>query len=162
MLEAVRRVSSLPHWHPGLVSPEREADRERGGSRRRRPQIVLVEDDSDIGLMYRIQLESDGFEIHHAQTGPDGLRLIRSLKPDLVLLDLRLPGMDGFEILSAVRGDAELEALPMVVISNFGDPEMIARARELGALDYLIKSSTLPEVLSQRVSAWTRTTDPLQ
>ena len=162
MLEPGVQSAVRPIWHPALQAMAFDANRDLGSRTSRRTRIVLVEDDPEIGMMYRLQLESDGYEIHHATDGRDGLALIRSLKPDLVLCDLRLPGFDGFEILARVRADSQLSSVPLVIVSNFGDPDMIRKARELGALDYVVKSRTLPDSLSQRIPSWVRGDASLQ
>lgn len=93
-----------------------------GGGGRDRPRVLLVEDDFAIAQMYRVQLERDGFEVAIADDGDSALRAIRADRPDLVLLDIRLPGMDGFEILRQMAADRTVSSTPVVVLSNYGDP----------------------------------------
>ena len=138
-------------WHPGLIPVVRREPAAAGGGGPQRPVIVMIEDDPDISTMYRLQLERDGYRVHESPDGNVGLELMRTLRPALVLLDLRLPGMDGFEVLRRIR-EAGAEAPPVMVVSNYGDPDMVRRAQELGATDYVVKSRVLPDELSRRVS----------
>jgi DNA-binding response OmpR family regulator len=116
--------------------------------------ILLVEDNEGMALMYRRGLQHGGYSVTVARDGWEGLREIRSRAYDLVLLDLGLPGMDGLSVLSSVRQEADLEGLPVVVITNYSEPETINRALELGVLDYLIKTNTSPTMLAERVEEW--------
>jgi DNA-binding response OmpR family regulator len=127
-----------------------------GPARRRRkaPLVLLVEDDRMIAEMYRFQLAREGFDVHHAVDGRQGLEAIRTELPDLVLLDLRMPVMEGLEVLEQLQSAAtEVRAIPVVILSNYGDPTMIRRGLELGARDYLVKSATDPIKLAARVKA---------
>jgi DNA-binding response OmpR family regulator len=118
------------------------------------PRIVLIEDDIAIADMYRLQLELAGHTVWIAADGETGLRLARERLPDVVFLDLRLPKLDGFEVLAALRDDPRTTGLPVVVLSNYGAPEMMSRALDLGAKDYLIKTSVTPVELSSRLASW--------
>lgn len=117
----------------------------------RRPRLVLIEDDTAIAQMYRLQLMSDGFEVLLAADGAEGLLLIGQSRPDLVLLDIRLPRMQGFEVLRTVQADADLARVPVLILSNYGEPAIVQEGLTLGARDYLIKSQTTPIQLSARV-----------
>lgn len=117
----------------------------------RRPRLVLIEDDTSIAQMYRLQLVSDGFEVLLAGDGAEGLRLIGQARPDLVLLDIRLPLMQGLDVLKSVQADADLARVPVLILSNYGEPGMVQEGLSLGARDYLIKSQTTPIQLSARV-----------
>ena len=121
----------------------------------------MIEDDAAIAEMYRRQLTIDGLRVLVAGDGARGLDLIRSSRPDLVLLDILLPELEGFAVLERMRQDAGLAAIPVIVLSNYGEPEMLRRGLAGGALDYLIKSSTTPVQLSARIRRWlgTKTDD---
>jgi len=120
--------------------------------RRKTPLVLVVEDDRMIAEMYRFQLTHEGYEVHVAGDGRQGLEAIRTEKPDLVLLDLRMPVMEGFEVLEQLQsGAADVRSIPVVILSNYGDPTMVKRGLELGARDYLIKSATDPITLAARV-----------
>ena len=121
---------------------------------KRRPTIVMIEDDAAIAEMYRRQLSIDGLRVLIAGDGARGLDLVRSARPDLVLLDILLPEVEGFTVLERMRQDAGLAAIPVIVLSNYGEPEMLRRALAGGALDYLVKASTTPVQLSARIRRW--------
>lgn len=118
------------------------------------PSIVLIEDDRAIADIYTLQLEVDGFRVRVASDGRTGLAKLRESPPQLVLLDLRLPQQDGFEVLKEIRSDPSLAGLQVVILSNYGDAAVIARGLEMGARDYLVKSQTTPALLSARVREW--------
>jgi DNA-binding response OmpR family regulator len=117
--------------------------------RRKRPLILLVEDDQMMADMYSFQLERDGYQVEIVNDGKQGLDAIRQRRPDLVLLDLRLPVMEGFEVLENLATDPALP--PIVILSNYGDSRMVSRGLQLGARDYLVKSATTPITLSEKV-----------
>ena len=110
---------------------------------RKRPLILLIEDDQMIADMYSYQLVRDGYEVEIVVDGKRGLDAIRTRHPDLVLLDLRLPVMEGFEVLENLAGDASRP--PVVILSNYGDSRMVSRGLALAARDYLVKSATTPD-----------------
>jgi CheY-like chemotaxis protein len=76
------------------------------------------------------------------------------LTPDLVYLDLRLPGLDGFAVLEQLRANPALGSTPVVILSNYSEPEMILRGQKLGALEFLVKAETSPAALSERMDKW--------
>jgi len=116
--------------------------------------ILLVEDDPDIARMYRFKLEHDGYRIHLAMTGEAALALAFRSHADLVLLDMGLPALDGLQVLAALRADARTFSLPVVILSNYDDPELIERALQLGAIDYLVKSKATPGKVSSGITRW--------
>jgi len=116
--------------------------------------ILLVEDDPDIAGMYRFQLEYDGYRVHLAMTGETALALAFQSPADLVLLDVGLPAMDGLQVLAALRADQRTFSLPVVILSNYDDPDLIQRGLQLGAIDYLVKSKVTPGGLSDGIARW--------
>lgn len=116
--------------------------------------ILLVEDDPHIARMYRFKLEYDGYRVHLAMTGETALALAFRSHVDLVLLDMGLPAMDGLQVLAALRADGRTVSLPVVILSNYDDPELIERALQLGAIDYLVKSKATPGKVSSGITRW--------
>ncbi len=116
--------------------------------------VLLVEDDATVAEMYRLKLELDGYRVTIAADGESALEIARSSPPDLVFLDIRLPRMNGLEVLERMRQDTALRVIPVVILSNYGEPELIERGLRLGALDYLIKSSTSPSQVSAGIQGW--------
>ena len=108
--------------------------------------VCIVDDDANIQEIYRIKFESEGFETVAALNGEDGLSLIRSQHPDVVLLDLQMPVKDGVEVLEALKRDPALSRIPVVVLSNQDNQESFKRIGELDATRfYLVKSLTTPQ-----------------
>jgi DNA-binding response OmpR family regulator len=117
-------------------------------------RVLLIEDDRAVSEMYRFKLEQDGYEVTVASDGETGLELARRSPPDLLFLDIRLPNMDGFAVLEALRADPVTEGLPVVILSNFGERELIDRGYKLGILEYLIKSQATPAEVAGGVRSW--------
>jgi len=102
--------------------------------------ILIIEDDEFFRELIREKLLASGFNVLEAMDGEVGVEKIKEEKPDLVLLDMLLPNMDGFELLLKVKSDTKLSSIPIVILSNLGQQEDIERALKLGAVDYLVKS----------------------
>ena len=112
--------------------------------------ILIVEDDEFISDVYMRKLAMEGFEVSLARDGEEALRAIRDRKPDVLLLDIMIPLKDGFQVLSELRADAGLSDIRVVVMSNLSQGKDIAHAKELGALDYIVKSNiSLPDLVQR-------------
>ena len=94
---------------------------------------------------------SNDFEVLPAKDGEGGLQLIRKEKPDLVLLDLVLPKMHGFEVLKSLKNDKNTEAIPVIILSNLGQFSDVKKGLDLGAKDYYVKASTDLSELSEKI-----------
>ncbi|MEK7586598.1 MAG: response regulator [Patescibacteria group bacterium] len=103
-------------------------------------KILLAEDDKFLSIALGDKLEREGFIAIKAPNGLEALGLIRSEKPDLILLDLIMPQRTGFQVLEELKKDAELAKIPVVVLSNLGQEPDREKAKALGAVDYLVKS----------------------
>jgi CheY-like chemotaxis protein len=119
-------------------------------------QVLLIEDDGALAQMYRVKLERDGYTVRLAGDGEEALRLVAEQPPDLIFLDIRLPRMDGLAFLERLRAAERTRNIPVVIVSNYSEEELVARGLQLGALEYLVKSQTTPGQLSQRVPEWSR------
>jgi two-component system, OmpR family, phosphate regulon response regulator PhoB len=117
-------------------------------------RVLFVEDDAAVAEMYRLKLELDGYTVTIAPDGEEGLKMAKESPPDIVFLDIRLPKMDGFSVLESLRADATLKHIPVIILSNYGEAELVERGLKLGALDYLIKAETTPSTLSHGVGKW--------
>ncbi len=113
--------------------------------------ILLVEDDPAVSDMYRVRLEMDGYRVLVAGDGETGLRLIRELGPELVLLDYRLPRLDGPAVLRALRADERTCGQRVLVLSAYDEPSLVKESRDLGALAWLVKTHITPAELSRVV-----------
>lgn len=113
-------------------------------------QVVLVVDDEPFIVdMVTTYLGIKGYEVRGAYTGEDGLTLIPLEKPDILLLDLMLPDMEGFEVCARVRAMPDFAQMPVVIISARSEPESKARAEKAGANVYLTKPIKMPELLAE-------------
>ena len=110
-------------------------------------KILIVEDDSFLQGLAAGKLSKEGFQVLTASNGEDAVKIADSEHPDFILLDLVLPTMDGFSVLEKIRSNASLAKTPVIVFSNLSEDADIAKARELGATDFMIKSNfTLDEL----------------
>jgi len=114
-------------------------------------KILIVEDDKFLRELIVKKLSSEGYEVPEAVNGEEGVKKIEEEKPDLVLLDLILPGMDGFEVLTQIKKNSELAQIPVIILSNLGQKEDIERGLNLGAVDYLIKAHFTPNEIIEKV-----------
>jgi CheY-like chemotaxis protein len=117
--------------------------------------ILLVEDDPSIAKLYRILLESRGYSVRYAADGVEGLDRTQEKRPDLVLLDIMMPRMNGIAFLQALRA-GELRDVPVVVLSNFMEKQLVDDAMSLGAVEYMVKAQTRPEALVGALPHWLR------
>jgi CheY-like chemotaxis protein len=117
-------------------------------------RVLFVEDDASVAQMYRLKLELDGYTVDVAGDGLAALEKARTAAPDIIFLDIRLPKLDGLGVLEALRGDPLTAQIPVVILSNWNERELVDRGVSLGALDHLIKSQTTPARLSQRLKDW--------
>lgn len=118
------------------------ADAEKNGEQK---LIVLIEDEEIISSLLTKKLEEAGYAVKVAPNGIEGIQLVTELHPALLLLDMMLPGRDGFWVMEELGRQAIMPALPVVVISNSGQPVEVERALRLGARDYLIKVNFDPQ-----------------
>jgi len=113
-------------------------------------KILLIEDESSLQKTFREVLEREGFEIMSALDGEIGIRLAKEKKPDLVLLDLVIPKINGLEVLKALKEDAQTKTIPVIVLTNLEGVDIVDKALELGATTYLVKSVyTLEEIVEK-------------
>jgi DNA-binding response OmpR family regulator len=101
--------------------------------------VLVVEDDVLIAELMRMQLEGEGFEVKAVHDGPSALAAVRDESPDVVLLDVMMPEMDGWSVLEQLRSDDSTAALPVIMVTSRSMPADEIRSRNLGATDYLVK-----------------------
>jgi two-component system response regulator MtrA len=116
--------------------------------------LLLVEDDSSVAAMYALVLMEAGHEVRVSFDGRSALQSARRRAPDLVLLDVRLPDLDGFTVVERLRELDDMATVPVVMLSNFRTPEMTERGVELGVMAYLLKTDITPAQLRARIDAW--------
>ncbi len=106
-------------------------------------RILLVEDDITLANLYQMRLETEGFQVRHCSNGEDALQMAKAYQPNLILLDIMMPGLNGFDVLDILRHTPGLEKTKILILSAMGQPADQARAKSLGADDYLIKSQVV-------------------
>jgi len=119
-------------------------------------KILLAEDDLFLSSLLKNRLQNEGMEIILAKDGEEALHLLRSVKPDLILLDLILPKKSGFEVLEEIASDPQMQLnkLPIFIVSNLGQQEDISRGQELGAIEYFVKAKTSIDELVQKIKSF--------
>ncbi len=114
-------------------------------------KILIVEDDRFLRELIVQKLTKENYQAIEATDGEEGLKMIKEEKPDLVLLDLILPGIDGFEVLAMAKEEPELKAIPVIILSNLGQKDDIERGMKLGAADYMIKAHFTPGEIIEKI-----------
>jgi DNA-binding response OmpR family regulator len=117
-------------------------------------RILIVEDDAIINSMYKTKLELDGFEALSASNGSIGLELAKKEKIDLILLDVIMPQIDGFTVLTELKKDAKTKNIPVVMLTNLSTEEDKVKGEKLGAVDYVVKSGLTPAQVSEKVQEY--------
>lgn len=117
-------------------------------------KILLTEDDPIVAELYRVRLDREGHDVNVAVDGQNALEGVRREPPDLILLDIRMPRLSGIGVLEQLRADPDLKDIPVVMLTNYSDPEQVQRSRELGIEGYLLKSRTTPRQLADWIADW--------
>lgn len=117
-------------------------------------RVLFVEDDTSVAEMYKLKLELDGYRVDVATDGEMALEMARRELPDIIFLDIRLPKLDGFGVLQALRANAKTQDVPVVILSNYSERELGDRVAKLGVLDHLIKTETTPAKLAAGLERW--------
>ncbi len=115
------------------------------------PKILIIEDDEFLSGMYITKFSKEGFSVFFSETGEDGLNRAKKEKPDLILLDILLPQMNGFEILKKLKEDTATAMIPVIILTNLSQESDIKRGYELGAVDYLVKVYNIPSDVVKKV-----------
>src|SRR3989344_4630264 len=108
-------------------------------------KVLIIEDEDVLRNVLAKKLEKEGYEVIVAADGEAGMNSIRNENPDMILLDIMLPKKNGYQILEEMHGDEELKKIPVLVISNSGQPVEVRKILELGACDYLVKADFEPQ-----------------
>lgn len=120
-------------------------------------KILLVEDDQFLSALLKTRLEKEKFSVTLAHDGSEAIEALKSTKPDLILLDIILPGKSGFDILEEVKSDPQLRdkrEIPVIIISNLGQETDIERGKELGVIDYFIKARISIDELVKKINGY--------
>jgi len=111
---------------------------------------MIIEDNIDLSEQYKLKLEIEGFTVLTAPDGEQGLILAAEERPDVILLDILMPNMDGLEVLKAIKNNTSLNSI-IIIVSNLSSPEQFQKAKTLGASDYLVKSDVTPAIIVEKV-----------
>lgn len=114
-------------------------------------QVLIVEDDVTISGMYQKKFELEGFAVATAADGEAGVAAAKATPPAVILLDIIMPKMDGFATLQALKEDAATKAIPVILLTNLGQNEDVAKGTKLGAAGYLIKAQLTPAEVVAKV-----------
>lgn len=114
-------------------------------------KILLIEDDKFLRELMGQKIINLNYDLVTAVDGEEGLKKIKKEKPDVVLLDLMLPGMNGFEVLEKAKADPDIAKIPVIILSNLGQAEDIEKGLKLGAKDFLIKAHFTPQEIINKL-----------
>lgn len=114
-------------------------------------KVLIIDDDESLGAVFETALQKGGLETVFALNGKTGIDKVKSEKPDLVLLDQVLPDISGNEVLKTLKADAETQTIPVLILSNFSQEELVKEAIDNGALDYIFKYQVEPQDLVNKV-----------
>jgi len=114
-------------------------------------KILIVEDEEIMIDLLQRKLTREGYEVSVTRDGDEGLKAMREVKPDLILLDIIMPKMGGFEVMEEMNKDPELKRIPIIIVSNSGQPVELDNAQKLGAKDWLIKTEFDPQEVIEKV-----------
>lgn len=114
-------------------------------------KVLLIDDDEDLMNIFTASLTKEGFQSMYELTGATGIEKAKLEKPDIILLDQVLPDMSGNDILKALKTDEATKAIPVILLSNFSQEELVKGALEQGAIDYLFKYQVEPKDVINKV-----------
>ena len=114
-------------------------------------KILIVEDEETISSMYKASMSKAGFEVVLANDGKEGLKIATESKPNLILLDIMMPKMDGFAVLEKLKSDDSTKNIPVVMLTNLGQSEDKEKGRKLGAVDYWVKADFTPAQVNEKI-----------
>jgi DNA-binding response OmpR family regulator len=114
-------------------------------------RIAVIEDDQTISQMYRFKFEAEGFEVQTAENGKLGLELVESMRPDIILLDLMMPEMNGDQMLEKMRATSWGKSIKVIVLTNMGEQEIPQKIKELGIDGLVLKADMTPRQVADLV-----------
>jgi len=127
--------------------------------KRNMKKILLIEDEELIIKLLGKKLAGVGYEVALAMDGLEGIEKMKKIVPDLVLLDIVMPRMGGFEVMAEMKKDSGLAKIPVIIISNSGQPLELEKAKRLGAVDWLVKTEFDPKEVVEKISKYINRAD---
>ncbi|PIW36297.1 MAG: response regulator [Candidatus Kerfeldbacteria bacterium CG15_BIG_FIL_POST_REV_8_21_14_020_45_12] len=118
-------------------------------------KVLIVEDDKFLSELISTKLSKEGFDVTLATDGEAGLAKANEVKPEIILLDIMLPGMSGFEVLESLKTseDESVKNIPVLILSNFGQESKVQQGLKLGAKDYLVKANFTTGEIVEKIRA---------
>ncbi|USN53716.1 MAG: response regulator [Candidatus Nomurabacteria bacterium] len=120
-------------------------------SKKKNPQVLIVEDDTFLSGMYVTKLELEGIDVELASDGQQAINVVQKRRPDVILLDVVMPKMSGFDVLTWLKKTKETKDIPVILLTNLGEKEDVQKGLKLGAVDYLIKAHFLPSEVVEKI-----------
>jgi DNA-binding response OmpR family regulator len=114
-------------------------------------KLLVIEDDQYLADIYATKLKLEGFDVEIANDGKTGVEMAKKMLPELILLDILLPSMDGFSVLRALKANEETKDITVVMLTNLNSPEDVKKGMELGAVDYMVKAHYVPTDIVNKV-----------
>lgn len=114
-------------------------------------KVLIVEDDMALFNMYSVELKIKGYDVLNVNDGLQALSKAKEYQPDVILLDIMLPGMNGLNILTELKADSQVVDIPVIMLTNYGSEDNVKKALESGATDYIMKYKILPSELSDKI-----------
>jgi len=117
-------------------------------------KILLVEDDANLTEMYTMKFKDESLDYVNAADGVAGLELACAESPAIILLDIMMPKIDGFAVLTELKKDPKLKDIPVIMLSNLGQESDIEKGKELGAVDYIVKATMTPTQVISKIKEY--------
>ena len=114
-------------------------------------KIAIIEDDAAINQMYRMKFEAEGFDVRMAADGAQGVEIVKDFEPDVILLDLQMPHMDGATALDYIRKMEKHKNTPVLILTNLGEEEAPVSLKKLGVSSYIVKANYTPKQVVAKV-----------
>lgn len=116
-------------------------------------KILIIEDDRYISKMYQLKLSLEGYDVQVAEDGKQGVEKVKEFMPDIILLDILMPELDGFEVLKIVKSDDTTKDIPILIMSNLGQEDHVQKGMKLGAIGYIVKSQYTPSKVVEKIKS---------
>jgi DNA-binding response OmpR family regulator len=116
-------------------------------------KVLIVDDDAFLSGIYATKLELENFAVVSASDGEEGVKAALKEKPDIILMDVLMPKLDGFEALKRIKADPETKDIPVIMLTNLGQKEDVEKGLQEGAADYLIKAHFVPAEAVEKIKA---------
>ena len=115
-------------------------------------KILIIEDDEFLLSMYSTKFEIEGYDVIMASDGEIGLEKVKTEKPGIILLDIMLPNMDGFDVLKGIKANRETSSIPVILLTNLSQKQDVERGLSMGADDYLVKAHFMPSEVVDKIN----------